>query len=100
MNDKRCLNSSEAEAKNVASCYPIGLLEPKGLNRNKNFLLQKTLINIIAMIQPSFTSTKRNMGEIFGFIDHVYIVYIHHKDFFFEIPPCGKIVIFVKRSSL
>jgi hypothetical protein len=48
----------------------------------------------MAMIQPSFTSSKWNVGEIFGLKFHVSNLHAPQR-FFFEIPPCGKMVIFV-----
>ena len=52
-----------------------------------------TLTHGTAMIQPSFTSSKWNMGEIFH-LSFIYHICVSHKDFF-EIPPCEKKVIFV-----
>ena len=46
------------------------------------------LTHDMAMIQPSFTSSKWNMVEIFG-------LKFHLSKIFFEIPPCEKKVIFV-----
>ena len=48
------------------------------------------LTHNMAMIQPSFTSTKWNMGEIFGLKSH--LPYI--RNIFFEIPSCEKMGIF------
>jgi hypothetical protein len=60
----------------------------------QRIIKKKPLRHDKAMIQPSFTSSKWNMGEIFGLKFH--LTYLRNpQGFFLEIPPCGKKVIFV-----
>ena len=48
------------------------------------------------LIQPSFTSSKWNMGEFFGLNFH--LSYLHKaQSCFFEIPSCGKMDIFISK---
>ena len=47
------------------------------------------------MIQPLFTCSKWNMGKNFGLKFHISYVHMYTINKFFEIPPCGKKVIFV-----
>ena len=54
------------------------------------------LTHDMAMIQPTFTSSKKKMGEIFGLKFHMHI---QHTDFS-EIPSCGNKVIFATEFAI
>jgi hypothetical protein len=57
------------------------------------------MISYHTPIQPELTRPKWNMGEIFGLKFHLPYLNTSHR-LFFEIPPCGEMVIFVTEFGI